>query len=269
MGINMDKVPSHLVETVNLVKKVSLDKGLDPDGNPAAVVCACDNSPSNEMGKNKTYSSGLMSDVGDLAFAAAATFDDDGKMPFAYFNGRAHPLGDIELDESNGFINRTYRDTWSGGTSYMSALRWILGSVEEFKSIDLGRHGDPLEVKFTAPYPVFAMFFTDGEPTDSEREIEQFLIRMSQLPIFIQFVGVGDDCDFEFLNRLNKLKGRLIDNAGFFNAMTVMKKKRGLFGGGSSMSPEQRKQAILEGLLNEFPDFYKQARTLRPTPLIG
>lgn len=269
MGVSLDKLQReapHMVNLVKAVEKASFAKGLDPNKSPAAVVATFDSSPSNEMGRNKNYTSGLMGKVGDLVLAAGYTFDDDGKVPVSYFNNTVHSIGDIEPQQSQGLVDRTYRQNWGGGTSYMSALRWIVESVDEFKHIDLGRPNDPLEVKFAAPYPVFAIFVTDGEPTDSKLEIIEYIKRISQLPIFIQFVGVGIENDFAFLKSLNNLKsGRLIDNCGFFNAMEVLgqKKKRfGGLGGTSVLTPEQEQDAVLDALLNEFPDYYVEAPKL-------
>jgi len=65
---------------------------------------------------------------------------------------------------------------------------------------------------------------------------------MSQLPIFVQFVGVGPH-RFEYLRNLDDLGGRLIDNAGFFDSKDARDTK-----------------GMLEGLLNEFPTYLKAAR---------
>lgn len=155
-------------------------------------------------------------------------------------------------------MDRTYRQYWGGGTSYLSGLQWIVDQVEEFKGLDLGRPGDPLSVKFQTPYPLFAIFVTDGEPMDDREAVREYLRRMSQLPIFVQFVGVGRDTNFDFLQSLNTLGGRLIDNAGFFNAMDVLEgKKRFGFGRSAHQDPQT---AVFDGLLNEFPGYYPQAR---------
>lgn len=268
MTVSFDKLESEapgMVSLVKEVKRVSLAKGLDPDTNKAAVVAIFDSSPSNEMGKNRNYTSGLMGRVGNMVLAAGFTFDDDMSVPVAYFNYSAQGIGDITPAESEGLIDRTWRQHEGGGTNYLAALRWILSQVDEFAGIDLGAPGTPLEVKFTAPYPLFAIFVTDGEPTDDQQMIIELIRRMSQLPIFIQFVGVGPDNDFRFLESLNsKVTGRLIDNVGFFNATEVLgAKKRNFLGrSGSSLSPDEERAAVLDELLNEFPSYYPEARQI-------
>lgn len=89
MGVSLTKLQAeapHLVDLTKKARTISLDKGLDPDKNTAAVVAIFDSSPSNEMGRNRNYSSGLMGKVGDMVLAAGFTFDDDGSVPFGYFN---------------------------------------------------------------------------------------------------------------------------------------------------------------------------------------
>lgn len=206
--------------------------------------------------------------LGDLCYAAGSAYDDDGIIPTGYFNRTVttHGVGDVNIDNCRGLIERTYRQNWNGYTNYLEALKWIVGQVEEFASIDLGRPGSPMSVKFQSPMPLFAIFITDGEPTDDKRAIINYIQRISQLPIFIQFVGVGVDNDFYFLNKqLNEMPAgsRLIDNCGFFNAMEVM--PAGSYGPGVIRTPQQDEylqRIILENLFNEFPAYYREARRI-------
>lgn len=249
MAISLAKVRDeapHMVSLVKAVNGVSLQKGLNPATDKAAVLATFDCSGSAQP----LYRSGEIQDVADLAFAAGLVFDDDGSVPVSFFDNRAYDLGDITLGNCQGFIGRQ-RPNW-GGTSYVSALNWIIDQAG-YSRVNLGssgggggffrKHtGDRLSIKATAAYPVFAIFVTDGEPQDGPAAAD-LLVRMSQLPIFVQFVGVGPH-RFEYLHQLDDLDGRLIDNAGFFEA-------KGASG---------TQQGMLEGLLNEFPQYLKAAR---------
>jgi hypothetical protein len=129
-------------------------------------------------------------------------------------------------------------------------LRWIIETAG-YAGVSLGSGGggflrraagSSLSAKATADYPVFAMVFTDGEPQDGDAAAA-LLTQMSQLPIFVQFVGVGP-ARFSYLERLDDLGGRLVDNAGFFAARDA---------GGTT-------EGMLDGLLNELPAYIPAAR---------
>ena len=66
---------------------------------------------------------------------------------------------------------------------------------------------------------------------------------MSQLPIFVQFVGVGTH-NFQFLRELDDLDGRLVDNADFFDAKDA----------------NYDQSRMLELMLGEFPEYYANAK---------
>lgn len=254
MGISLDKVEREAPHMVSLVKQVgvSLEKrGLNPDLYKAAVLATFDHSGSTEMGSNRLYTDGTMQSVADIAFAAGLTFDDDGSVPVSLFDNNVTSLGELDLSNCKGFLDQHSRYRF-GGTSYEAALRWL---VEEagYGNVNLegsgggglfGRKGSggSLEVRATAAYPTYAIFVTDGEPQDP-RQTEQYLRLMSQLPIFVQFVGVGTH-NFEFLKGLDDMDGRFIDNANFFDAKDA----------GNDQSK------MLELMLGEFPDYYVEAR---------
>ncbi|MEU6610116.1 VWA domain-containing protein [Streptomyces shenzhenensis] len=65
--------------------------------------------------------------------------------------------------------------------------------------------------------PLGLQFQTDGEP-DNRRAAEKLLKRASKLPVFWAFVGFGGRVSF--LERLDGLRGRKVENAGFFHAAT-------------------------------------------------
>ncbi len=259
MTVDLSKVEAEAPHLVDLYKQagVILEKsGLDPRQYKAAVVGTWDHSGSTEMGRNRLYSSGLMQEVADLCFVAGLQFDDDGSVPASLFDSSAHDLGEVTLGNCRGFMNQHKRFGF-GGTSYTAALRWIIDQAN-FGRVDLGAQGNSsggwgfrrrnepttLSVKATAPYPTYALFVTDGEPQDPG-EAKTLLTLMSQLPIFVQFIGVGSH-DFEFLRELDDMDGRLIDNASFFDAKEV--------------SNDQGR--MLELMLREFPQYYRAARQI-------
>jgi hypothetical protein len=65
--------------------------------------------------------------------------------------------------------------------------------------------------------PGFVMFFTDGEDNEPART-RDMLVKLSDKPVFWQFIGIvgKGHPDFGFLKELDNLKGRVVDNANFF-----------------------------------------------------
>jgi len=101
------------------------------------------------------------------------------------------------------------------------------------------------------------MFVTDGSTSDQPLT-ERQLRWASNEPIFWQFMGIGKgkkskskrladfaDSDFPFLEKLDELDGRLIDNADFF----------------AVASPDEHSDAGLYDLLmTEYPGWLKLAQ---------
>lgn len=244
MSVSLSKVEQQAPHLVSLVKATTVNlrkSGIDPEANKAAVVATIDSSGS----ARELYASGEIQRVTDMLFAAGLVFDDDGEVPVSLFDSTVHDLGSINLGNCKDFISRQ-NPNW-GSTNYVRALQWIIEQAG-FSSVDLSTGGlfgrGKQSVKATAAYPTFAAFVTDGEPNPgTENEIVKLLTAMSQLPIFVQFVGVGP-WNFSFLHSLDELKDRFIDNAGFFDAKQA-----------------SNQAEMLAGLLNEFPQYYQESRS--------
>jgi hypothetical protein len=261
MAVDLDKVRREAPHMVDLVKEVgiSLEKnGLNPQQFKAAVIATFDHSGSTEFFPNSLYSDGTMQRLADIMFAAGLQLDDDGEVPVSIFDDSVNDLGSIELHNCKGFIAREHKHYGFGGTNYMAALRWIVESANcahvslepassRFKKF-FGRSNaaeSHLRVRATAPYPTLALFVTDGEPDPgTEQEIIDYLTLMSQLPIFVQFIGVGRH-SFRFLRKLDEMDGRFVDNANFFDAKSA-----------------KNTEDMLQSMLGEFPSYYQKARQL-------
>src|SRR3712207_5316095 len=66
-----------------------------------------------------------------------------------------------------------------------------------------------------AQVPVYVMFLTDGAPSDKAVATRQ-IRAASYEPVFWQFMGIGPERQFSYLQRLDDLDGRYTDNADFF-----------------------------------------------------
>lgn len=190
-AISLDKVPSGLV-SLTKTAAVSLEKkGLT--GQRAAVYLVLDHSGS----MSGFYNDGSMQRLAEQALGLSANLDDDGNVPLIYFESHVNQQADARLDNYQGVINRTHTSVRWGSTDYARAIDYVT---------DI-HHGNPL--------PGLVIFQTDGEP-DSRRDAEAALREASREPLFFAFVGFGDRVNF--LERLDDLRGRTIDNASFFHA---------------------------------------------------
>jgi hypothetical protein len=91
--------------------------------------------------------------------------------------------------------------------------------------------------------PVYVIFITDGD-CDDHSNSEKALKEASKHGIFFQFVGIGKE-NFPFLQKLDNMPGREIDNANFFSIENL-----------NAMKDEE----MYSKLLNEFPGWIPQAR---------
>jgi hypothetical protein len=190
-AINLDKIPSGLVD---LTKKaaVSLQKsGLT--GQRAAVYLVLDHSGS----MMNFYRDGSVQKLAEQALGLSANLDDDGIVPLVYFGSHVSQAGDVRLDSYQGIINRSHQTVSWGSTNYAAAIDYI---------VDL--HGD-------SPTPGLVIFQTDGEP-DSRPAAQDALREASRSPLHFAFVGFGNHVGF--LQKLDDLRGRAVDNASFFHA---------------------------------------------------
>ena len=196
-AITLDTVESQAPALISLVKKaaVSLDKA-GILGERAAVYLVADRSGS--MANH--YRSGAVQHLAEQTLGLSANLDDDGTVPVIFFDNQAYPAVEVSLDAYQGVIAREHQRLGAmGGTRYDHAIDAVIKHYTKSKATD----------------PAFVVFQTDGEPDWGTEGIVQTAIRKaSKLPIFWQFVGFGHS--FQFLESLDKLDGREVDNAGFF-----------------------------------------------------
>jgi hypothetical protein len=183
---------------VNLVKaaRVSLEKhGLTTER--AAVYLVLDHSGSMQS----YYADGSVQRLAEQAVGLSVNLDDDGAVPLIFFGNRVDQADDVRIGTHQGVIDRTHRDIPWGSTDYAAAIRHV---VAEHQASEAQRG-----------LPALVIFQTDGEP-DNRITAAQALRDASRLPIFFAFVGFG--LSVQFLQQLDTLPGRAIDNASFFHA---------------------------------------------------
>jgi hypothetical protein len=150
----------------------------------------------------------------------------------------------------------TRRRRLEGGTSYGAAMRLIR---ERYFGA-----ADPRSQPYADTQPVYVMFVTDGAPMD-RKEAEEQLRFSSFEPVFWQFMAIGKsnkavdagekkkrgllarlaDSQFTFLEQLDDLSGRHVDNADFFGVTDP-----------ANLSDDQ----LYDLLMTEYPGWLEAAR---------
>ena len=194
--ISMTKVEQQAPGLVSLAKTaaVSLEKqGLA--GQRAAVQLVLDHSGS----MSGYYADGSVQRLAEQALGLSVNLDDDGAVPVIFFGSYVEQYDDARLDNYTGLINQLHSRVHWGSTDYVAAMHAAIKEYQSSQAVD----------------PGLVIFQTDGEP-DDRRAVERALVQASGLPIFWAFVGFGGRV--EFLERLDDLAGRTVDNASFFHA---------------------------------------------------
>lgn len=176
------------------------------------------------------YARGVVQEVVERILAVASKFDDNGSLDVWVYDtefSRLPPVTERELG-SYVFNHITNND-----------------AIHKF-----GRNNEPPVMKdviqkYTKEEPdttpVFIIFINDGGVVKLTRKV---IMAASPLPIFWQFVGIGDS-DFEVLKQLDTMSGRLVDNASFMHLDRI-----------EDVSDEE----LYDQLLNEFPQWLKAAK---------
>lgn len=178
------------------VAKVSIRKA-NLNGQPVAVYLVADYS----ISMRHFYANGTMQDLTDRMLALSAGVDDDGSVPVVLFHTEALTPVRVHVDQSVGAMSRIVDQAGRmGGTAYAPAMR----TVRE------------LHRQEGAGNPGLVVFQTDGD-TSNSGDVKREIKDSAWDPLFWQFVGYGEE-EKKFLNKLDTMSGRVVDNAGYFHA---------------------------------------------------
>ena len=183
------------------------------------------------------YKSGLVQRVVERILPVGLGFDDNGEIEIFKFHTECHRvMPNVNEKNYNGYVDK-YIKGEMGGTYYspiiIEAMKSALGTIpvtftvkEPSKNIlsSLGKffksksedNKPTNNINTIGKVPYYAIVVTDGDchPIDRAKTI-QALIEASKYGIFFQFIGIGS-ADFSFLEQLDTMEGRYIDNANFF-----------------------------------------------------
>lgn len=188
------------------------------------------------------YRSGKVQSLVERVLALGLRFDDNAEIDVFLFGARGHSAGSVGMNSYQGWTERMLQQ-WSleGGTDYAAAMHLI--REQYFGSAALRQQ--PLADR----QPVYVMFVTDGH-TSTEAASKAHVLSSSYEPLFWQFMGIGrssksvdapppsaveppakqsrfarrlqalsanwGDGTFRFLEELDDLPNRYLDNADFF-----------------------------------------------------
>lgn len=152
------------------------------------------------------FRSGAVNDLVRRALALAARLDDDGQVDVYLFGIQARRMGSVSLDNIEDFVPGL-RFQFEGGTHYSPILKMVREDSRKETSKD----------------PVLVLFVTDGA-TSNRAAAEREILDASREPIFWKFMGIeAGRVDFEFLEKLDDLPGRVVDNADFFKVKSPIR----------------------------------------------
>lgn len=230
MSINLQK-------KISLVKNVLDKKRLTEKGQ---VAVAIDISGS----MYNLFSDNTVQELVERLLAIGINMDLDQQIDVYLFGGKAYKAASATIDNIDGYVNREilYKYDLERTTLYEPVSHMI--------AEDAG-HLEPkgfLSKMFSGPTvarqePTYVFFVTDGDNFDKD-QMTNLIRKVSSKPIFWQFVGIGDS-DFDYLEHLDEMKGRYIDNANFFQAGDI-----------ASISDEE----LYERILGELPEWVSEAK---------
>jgi len=162
----------------------------------AKVVFVLDHSRS----MSTLYTNGTVQRTLERIFPLAMQFDDNSEMEFYLFDTLFKELDTITTENIEDYTSEVIMKKRGvyGATNYAPKIEEI---TERYTK------------KEKSKTPTFVIFITDGNNAD-KRAAKEALVKASFFNIFWKFVGIGDE-KFEFLEKLDNMAGRFIDNANF------------------------------------------------------
>lgn len=211
-------------ERVDLVKKISLEKNI-PVEQKSRVALVLDYSGS----MDSLYKTGFVQELLERLMPIGIRFDDNQAIDVFLFHNQAYEIGEVTSEEFEGFVQREITSKYRmGGTEYSPVIEMVLNKYKSEK-------GDP----------AYVMFITDGDCSDKASSTNS-IIEAAKSGIFWQFIGIGN-AGFAFLEKLDNMEGRVVDNANFFQVGDLTR-----------ISDEE----LYNKMMDEYPEYLVKAKSL-------
>lgn len=154
------------------------------------------------------YRNGTVQEVTNRLLPIALKFDDNGEMESWIFSNNYKKLAPVTANNCEGYVeNFIMRSGMYMGSTYYAP---VLKDVVKFYKDN------------TSNVPALVIFITDGDNFD-QYETDAIVRELSNYNMFVQFVGIGTQSNFEYLRKLDNLSGRKCDNTGFLLARDLVK----------------------------------------------
>ncbi|NHC12991.1 VWA domain-containing protein [Motilibacter deserti] len=202
---------------------------------------------------HRLYSSGKIQALAERVLALGMRFDDDASIDCFVFGEKAYTAGSMSPDNYSAYVREILSShKLEAGTYYGKAM----GIVRKHYFGSDAPRSSPL-----SDVPVYVMFITDGATFD-EDVTRGHVMSSSYEPLFWQFMAIGRSSksvdarpsrfslgggrsEFAFLEGLDDMSGRYLDNADFFAVEDP-----------ANISDD----ALFDLLMTEYPEWLKQAR---------
>jgi len=207
--VNLEKKDPQLV---SLVKKVGVQlERFGLEQHQAKVALCLDISGS----MHSLFRKGSVNTLVTRVLALGLRFDDDGEIDVFLFGKGAYHAGTVNSDNYQTFVKETLRrHPLEAGTAYGKVIEMVRNHYRDQPGF--------------GQVPVYVMFATDGDTSDRP-QTEKQIVEASQEGLFWQFMAIGSppgekkgffskllSTDFSFLEYLDTMRNRFIDNASFF-----------------------------------------------------
>jgi stress response protein SCP2 len=148
------------------------------------------------------YSAGSVQAVVKKIFPLAVQFDPDERLDLWFFGKSCRKMPQVTLHSYKTAVPADWQTLYEslGGVNNEPAVMQEVIAESESKG---------------SGFPTLVIFVTDGGASNSEA-IKRQLFSSADKPIFWQFVGLGAKKNYGVLARFDALKGRFVDNTGFF-----------------------------------------------------
>ncbi|KAA0965999.1 VWA domain-containing protein [Sporosarcina sp. ANT_H38] len=234
---------------IDLTKKAGIvleKKNLN--GVKAEIVLVIDQSGS----MRTLYKNGTVQELVERLLAIGMNMDANKEIDVFQFNQGSNYVG-VATEANHATFVKDNNMGVSGTTKYAPVMEDVVAKYGIALNVDqepvtkslLGGlfNKKKVEVPKKPAYPTFVLFITDGNNSD-KREATRIVRESSTQPIFWQFVGIGKE-EFTFLQKLDDLKDRHVDNADFFKVDDIM-----------NITDEE----LYDKLLTEFPDWLSEIK---------
>lgn len=172
------------------------------------------------------YQNGTVQAIIEKILPIALEFDDNGSLDVWLFDDKFRRMPEMTKDNFYGYVKSEIlsKGYHMGGTNYAPVMEDIM---QKYLSEE------------PEATPNYVIYITDGANFD-KTQTNKVIREASFYPIFWQYVGIGNT-EFAYLERLDDLKDRHVDNADFFSVTNI--------------ADFYEQDVIYNYLLNEYPNW--------------